>query len=153
LSAVPPIAKIGEDLDAKERIYLNKYVNKVASQPIVLLCPTVELSCECVRVQIYRIWSQISNTGTFVLTSRLLLFQIKSSIPIMAESSTHGSLLSGQTATPSTEGRWRNNFTVWFKGEFKGETRVGFWHPELRTIRARVGKEWAQTSMLSHQYR
>lgn len=67
----------------------------------------------------------------------------------MEQSPTHGSQLSGRTAMTDMKGHWRDRLDVWFKGEFHGETRVGFWHPELKAIRARVGKEWAQTSRLS----
>ncbi|KEF51698.1 uncharacterized protein A1O9_12333 [Exophiala aquamarina CBS 119918] len=66
----------------------------------------------------------------------------------MAGSSTHSSPLSGQTAISDTESQWLHKVAVWCKGEFDGETRVGFWHPELRAIRSRVRKEWTQTTLI-----
>lgn len=69
----------------------------------------------------------------------------------MEETSTHNSQFSGQTVTTMMGPQWRARLDDWFKGEFHGETRVGFWHPELRPVRARVGKEWVQTSRFYHR--
>lgn len=65
----------------------------------------------------------------------------------MSESPNLGLRLSGETVSAQND---RPSFTyklrACLRGEFKGESRVGFWHRELHPIRHQVRMEWARTS-------